>query len=137
MTGGFHEQRKETRVYFPPEENICAVFVFPDFGHFSFSAAVLDMSMGGVQFSLKREEWSSLELGSQLVLARLSEGKDVLCDKAMPLTVRWVMDHPLVSHVSVGCEFDGLPEDGRKVLQSFLTRKLAACCQGGKSGNAC
>ena len=127
MTGDFHEQRKEVRVYFTPEENICGVFVFPDFGHFSFSAHLLDLSLGGVQFSLKREEWKSIKLGSQLVLARLSEEKEVLCDNALPLKVRWVLDHPMVSNVSVGCEFDGLPEDGRKMLQSFLAGKLAAC----------
>jgi len=88
---------------------------------------VLDLSMGGVQFSLKREEWKAMELGSQLVLARLSEGEKVLCDGALPLTVRWVLDHPMVSNVSVGCEFDELPEDGRRLLQSFLARRLPAC----------
>ncbi len=136
MTGGFHEQRKEARVYFSPQENICGVFVFPDFGQFSFSAQLLDLSLGGVQFSLKREEWNSLQLGSQLVLARLSEGKEILCDNALPLRVRWVLDHPMVSNVSVGCEFDGLPEDGRKRLQSFLAGKLAVC-HGRDYGRPC
>jgi c-di-GMP-binding flagellar brake protein YcgR len=136
MAGGFHEKRKETRVYFSPGENICGVFVFPDFGQFSFSALILDLSLGGIHFILKREEWNSLEPGRQLVLARLSQGDDFLCDRAMPLTVRWVLDHPMVSNVSVGCEFDGLEEDGRKILQSFLARKLAAC-QGTGSGAVC
>ena len=129
---GFHEKRKEVRVYFSPEENICGVFVFPDFGRFSFSALILDLSLGGMHFTVKREKWNSLELGCQLVLARLSKGEDVLCDRAMPLTVRWVLDHPMVSSVSVGCEFDGLAEDGRKLLHSFLAEKLAAC-----QGNDC
>ena len=136
MIGDFHEQRKEARVYFSPGENICGVFVFPDFGHFSFCAQLLDLSLGGVQFSLKREEWNSLKLGSQLVLARLSEGEEVLCDKAMPLTVRWVLDHPMVSNVSVGCEFDGLAEDERKMLHSFLAEKRAAC-HGRDSARSC
>ncbi|MFA6498360.1 MAG: PilZ domain-containing protein [Desulfurivibrionaceae bacterium] len=136
MTGGIQEQRKEARVYFSPGENICGVFVFPDFEHFSFSALLLDLSLGGVQFSLKREEWNAIKLGSQLVLARFSEGEKVLCDRAIPLTVRWVLDHPMVSNVSVGCEFDGLPEDDRKMLQSFLAGKLAAC-QGRDCGRSC
>jgi c-di-GMP-binding flagellar brake protein YcgR len=136
MTGGFHEKRSEVRVYFSPGENICGVFVFPDFGQFSFSALILDLSLGGIHFTVKREAWNSLEPGRQLVLARLSEGEDSLCDRAMPLTVRWVLDHPMVSNVSVGCEFDGLPEDVQKMLQSFLTRKLAAC-QGTESGAVC
>jgi c-di-GMP-binding flagellar brake protein YcgR len=136
MAGGFHEKRKEARVYFSPEESICGVFVFPDFERFSFSALVLDLSLGGMHFSVKREGWNSLEPGRQLVLARLSVGDEVFCDRAMPLTVRWVLDHPMVSNVSVGCEFDELPEDGRKVLQAFLDRKLAAC-QGSESGNPC
>jgi c-di-GMP-binding flagellar brake protein YcgR len=136
MAGDFHEKRKEARVYFSPGENICGVFVFPDFGHFSFSALVLDLSLGGMHFTVKREEWNSLELGHQLVLARLSKGEEVLCDKAMPLTVRWVLDHPMVSNVSVGCEFDELPADDRKALQSFLARKQAAC-QGGGCDRTC
>lgn len=127
MAGDFHEKRKEARVYFSPEENICGVFVFPDFGRFSFSALVLDLSPGGMHFTVKREDWDSLEIGRQLVLARLSKGEKVLCDKALPLTVRWVLDHPVMSNVSVGCEFDELPEDGRRMLQSFLARKLSAC----------
>ncbi len=45
MTGGFHAQRKEARVYFSPEENIRGVFVFPDFERFSFSALVLDLGL--------------------------------------------------------------------------------------------
>lgn len=131
MTGGFHEKRREVRVYFCPEENISGVFVFPDFGRFSFSAPILDLSLGGMHFTVKREEWNSLEPGCQLVLARLGRGQDVLCDRAIPLTVRWVLDHPMMGHVSVGCEFDGLLEDDRKVLQSFLTKQLAACQRGG------
>jgi c-di-GMP-binding flagellar brake protein YcgR len=121
-------------VYFSPEEDIRGVFVFPDFERFSFSALVLDLSLGGIHFTVKREGWNSLEPGRQFVLARLSMGEEVFCDSLMPLTVRWVLDHPVVSNVSVGCEFDDLPEDGRKVLQVFLARKLAAC-QGG--GSAC
>ncbi|HIJ90380.1 MAG: PilZ domain-containing protein [Desulfobulbaceae bacterium] len=137
MAGGFHEQRKEARVYFSPGENICGVFVFPDFGRFSFSAPVLDLSLGGLQFTLKREEWNSLEIGRQLVLARLSKGDEVVCNKAIPLTVRWVLDHPMVSNISVGCEFDGLSEDGRKMLRSFLASKLAISGQSGKGDRAC
>lgn len=136
MAGGFHEKRKEARVYFSPGENICGVFVFPDFGRFSFSALVLDLSLGGVHFTVRREEWDSLSIGCQLVLARLSKGEEILCDSAMPLTVRWVLDHPMVNNVSVGCEFDELPEDGRKALQSFLAGKQAAC-QSDDCGSAC
>ena len=133
---GFREKRKEARVYFSPEENIYGVFVFPDFGHFSFSALVLDLSLGGMHFTVKREEWNSLELGRQLVLARINRGEDVVCDRTISLTVRWVLDHPTVSNVSVGCEFDDVPEDGRKMLQSFLAQKLAAC-QDSKGDKAC
>ena len=125
MTGDFHEKRKDVRVYFSPEEDVCGVFVFPDYGHLSFSAQLLDLSLGGMQFTLTREEWNSLKLGSHLVLSRLSKGEDLVCDKAMPLSIRWVLDHPMVSHVSVGCEFDGVSEDGRKMLQSLLAGKLA------------
>ena len=136
MAGGFHEKRKEARVFFAPGEDICGAFVFPDFGRFSFSALLLDLSLGGVRFTVKREEWSWLELGSQLVLARLSEGGKILFDRPLPLTVRWVLDHPMVSNVSVGCEFDGLPEDGRKMLHSFLARNLAVC-QGSDCDSGC
>lgn len=136
MTGGIHEKRREARVYFSPGENICGVFVFPDFGQFSFSALVLDLSLGGVHFTVKREEWNFLELGRQLVLARLSNGEEVFCDRAMPLTVRWVLDHPLVSNVSVGCEFDGLAEEDRIMLQSFLAGKRVVG-QGSEGDRAC
>lgn len=136
MTGSFDEKRKEARVYFSPGENICGVFVFPDFKRFSFSALVLDLSLGGLHFSVKRDEWDALKLGHQLVLARLVKGDDVLCDRIIPLRVRWVLDIPLVSNVSVGCEFDGLPEDDRKKLHSFLARELAAG-QGRATGSAC
>lgn len=136
MAGDFHEKRKEARVYFSPEENIYGVFVFPDFGQFSFSALVLDLSLGGVHFTLKREDWNSLELGRQLILVRISKGGDVLCDKTLSVTVRWVLDLPMVNSISVGCEFDGLEEDGRKLLHSFLAEKRAVC-QGGQSESAC
>ena len=85
---------------------------------------------------MKREEWHSLEIGSQLVLAWLSKGDEIVCDRTMPRTVRRVPDHPMVSNVSVGCEFDGLPEEGRKVLQSFLARKMMAC-RGNDCGSVC
>lgn len=136
MTGGFHEKRKEVRVYFSPGENICGVFVFPDFGQYSFSALILDLSLGGVHFTVKREAWNSLEPGRQLVLARFGNGEEVFCDRAMPLTVRWVLDHPVVSNVSVGCEFDGLGEEDRMVLRSFLARKPATC-QGRECDSVC
>ncbi len=85
---------------------------------------------------MKPEGWNSLEPGRQFVLARLSMGDEVFCDSVMPLTVRWVPDHPVVSNVSIGCEFDELPEDDRKVLQFFLARKLAPS-RGSACGSSC
>ena len=127
---------RQSRVYFAPGENICGVFVFPDFGQFSFAALVLDLSLGGVHFTVKREEWNSLGLGRRLVLARISRGDEGFRDRALPLTVRWVLDHPMMSNVSVGCEFDGLAEDDRMMLHSFLAWKFAAS-QGSQCRRVC
>jgi len=53
----------------------------------------------------------------------------------MPLRVRWALDHPMVSNVSVGCGFDGPAEDDRMMLPSFLASKLAVG-QGSECGMA-
>lgn len=124
MAAEFHEQREFARVYFSQEEGVKGVFVFPDFEQVSFSAAVLNLSLGGLQFSIKREGMNPIETGKKLILTHLQGDKGLLCDGAIPLEIRWIHDYPVVSNVSFGCEFGPMPERSRKMIAEFVERKL-------------
>ena len=125
MKTDFHEKRKHARVYFSPEDRVRGIFVFPDFEQVSFAAPVLDLSLGGLHFVVKREELNALEEGSRLMLVELSFAGDLVCEEAVELTVRRVFDHPMVSNVSLGCEFAaGFPADGGQTLQELVASRL-------------
>ncbi|MGV1097931.1 PilZ domain-containing protein [Thiovibrio sp. JS02] len=134
MAEDFREKRKHARVYFSPREEVQGVFVFPDLGQISFSAQLLDLSLGGLNFSLDREGASALEVGSVLILTELRQGEDVLADKAVSLVVRWVLDHPVLRNVSFGCEFQELAGDGRRMLEDFVAIRLGAGINGNHHG---
>jgi len=127
MAQGEREKRKYERIYFSPEEKINGLFVFPDFGQLSFAAPVLDLSLGGLHFSLKREELHAIEMGCSLILSELRMDSTILSDKPISLVVRWMLNHPAVSNVSLGCEFQSFPDESRQAVEEFIVKKLALC----------
>ncbi|MFZ5774140.1 MAG: PilZ domain-containing protein [Thermodesulfobacteriota bacterium] len=123
----FEEKRKHVRVYFSPDDGVQGVFVFPDFEQVSFAATVLDLSLGGLHFVVKREELNALEVGSRLVLVELDLAGQPIHQAAVPLVVRRIFDHPMVSNVSLGCEFAGsFSPEGRQALQELVASRLDA-----------
>ena len=119
-------KRKYDRVYFSLAEEVTGVFVLSDISQGSFSASILNLSLGGVQFSLKREELNSLTEGSCLTLTQLKGVNGMLCDGAIPIKIRWVLDHPEVSNISLGCQFEDMSEDCFNKISLLIDNKYLA-----------
>ncbi len=127
MAEAYREKRKHVRVYFSPNEEVQGGFAIPGQGQAHFFAPLLDLSLGGLNFSLTREEGAAaLQVGSSLVLSELRQGGRLLSDQEVPVRVRWVVTHPFLDHVSFGCEFQELGGPGRQLLEGFVAERLRA-----------
>ncbi|HIJ79166.1 MAG: PilZ domain-containing protein [Desulfobulbaceae bacterium] len=124
MVADGSDKRKYDRIYFSLADGVNGVFVFPDLGQGSFCAAILNLSLGGIQFSIKRDQLpSSLAEGSCLILTRLTGVDGLLCDAAIPLKIRWMLDHPELSNISFGCMFEEMSADSYQQLSSLMDKK--------------
>jgi hypothetical protein len=126
MAPDLNNKRKYERIYFSLVEDVTGIFVFPDLSQGSFSASILNLSLGGLQFSLKRDELNGLTEGSSLTLTQLKGVDGLLCDGAIPITIRWVLDHPEVSNISLGCQFEEMSEGSLEKLGLLIDKKQLA-----------
>ncbi len=124
MTGRYDEKRKHARIFFSQAEGVSGVFVFPDFQQVSFTAPVLNISEGGLHFSIKREEVNAIENGSELILTELKNENGLLLDEAIKLEIRWLLDYPTVNSVGFGGEFRELSENGRLLIKGMVIERL-------------
>ncbi len=124
MGGSGIEKRRDPRVFFA-NENVLSAGVQLNHGNLSLAGDVLNLSVGGVQFSFKRQDSLHVIAGDKLTLQTLV-GRDELAGLVgSAMEVRWVLDHEFLDHIAVGCEFVGLAEEQQGSLQLVVDSFLA------------
>jgi c-di-GMP-binding flagellar brake protein YcgR len=120
------EKRQHTRIIFNKSSKVEAVVTVTDASESkqNFPSSVLNMSEGGVQLSIKREELPEVRTGNTFILTGITGVSELeeLTDIAM--RVVWVMDNEYLEHVLLGMCFTSLSEEQRQILRSFVTHHV-------------
>ncbi|MEZ4600492.1 MAG: PilZ domain-containing protein [Syntrophotaleaceae bacterium] len=114
------DRRKHGRAYFSIEDNIKGLFIFVRETEIFFSASILNVSRGGLHFSLNKEMRIFPKIGDKLRLVKL-EGEAALdIELNIELEVQWILDHETLDHIGCGCEFIYVSKAGQDRLSDFI-----------------
>ncbi len=120
----FQDKRKYPRIFFPGEE-VALAKIIPAGEEKSFDVRLLNISEGGIGFHLKRSADIRLKVNDTLQLISIFGHPHLGAVSDLSMEVRWIMDEEYLDHVAVGCEFIGLDNHNRELLQDFVLVALS------------
>jgi len=122
MNANLTEQRRHIRVYFnSAEETLCQLAC--EEKTVELSAAVLDLSMGGVRVSV--QGGSVFAVGDRLVLSGLTHRTGFCCHQQLSVEVRWLAASIQAGRFDMGCRFLSLPDQGRASVDTLVRMKIS------------
>lgn len=99
------EKRRYDRVYFNPNDDVTGRFHFPDSPDGIFEAKILNLSIGGMYFTAKRDADLNFQTNDIVILKEIQTSINFHLDISVTLKVRRVQNHEIVEFVGYGCEF--------------------------------
>lgn len=135
------EKRRYTRVIFNEQNKVQALISLPPQPHQSnqseqpeqqMPASVLNMSEGGLQVSVERKKFQTVEQGDNALLTSLTGIPDLVSLTDIPVQVIWIMDNEYLEHILLGISFSELSERQHKVLRFFVEHRLVLAMKNGE-----
>jgi len=118
------EQRRFKRFYIPLDDRIEGIFSLSlkNSEAYLFTARIMDISEGGLNFALKRHDAKGIRSGDRLILKRIKGSKKLEFCTNMELEIRWTMGKSdrFLKHVGVGCGFQNISEALRQQIAQFV-----------------
>jgi hypothetical protein len=108
MTKSVEEKRKFNRIPFFYQDNIVGIFTHPG-RHDKITSHILNFSMQGLYFTIRKEEAQKLSEGDKLALLGLKGPKQSS-----------YIDHPDLEYFGYGCKFTSFPESSMDQIKRFL-----------------
>jgi c-di-GMP-binding flagellar brake protein YcgR len=86
----------------------------------SFTAGILNLSAGGLQFVLKRDDNKEIRVGERLLLKKIKGDKKLTFLINMDLEIKWILDIQYLEHMGVGCAFHNISGGVREKIGQFV-----------------
>ncbi len=86
----------------------------------TIAAPIVNISAGGLNLAAPESTRESIKTGDQMLLASIAGGANFSFLGDVVSEVRWVKQLDTPGYVSVGCEFQSLPDDLREQLNAFV-----------------
>ena len=116
----WRRRRNYKRVFYTAENRMIGFFLFPDKEQEIVVAQIMNVSVGGLHFTIKRNEMLSLQIGDRLILTKVIGNSPLRMISNIEMEIKWVLDHQMMKHVGFGCEFHNLPEIIRSQISHFI-----------------
>jgi len=126
---GGEEKRRYKRIYFTGEDNLQGVLAIPSLNIQNHTVAIMDLSVGGIGFTLKRDEVGSIEHGQQIILRSFGGNAALQLESDITMEVRWILTHDILKHQGVGCEFIIIESHIREKIQEIVSFGSVALLQ--------
>jgi len=113
------ERRHFKRIFFSMKDGPSAVFNFSENYRKAITATVMDLSIGGLGLSIKKDE-GLIKEGEHL---RLTEIKGVRYLKSIAdieMEIKWLRNYESFQHILFGCEFVYISDICRQDIQQFI-----------------
>lgn len=113
------ERRQYNRMFFSKQDGPVAYFTLPESQEQTISAIVMDLSLGGLGLSIRKNE-STVNMGDCLILTKIKGSKGLETIANVETEVRWIQNYENFDHVLFGCEFLNASERLREQIQQFI-----------------
>lgn len=120
MSGDPREKRQYRRIFFSPEEKVMGKFALAGVDVIAFTTNVMDLSLGGLYFTLKRDKAVDIKVGDRLTLKELQTSISLQIIAEISLEVVRIQDYDFIEHIGFGCEFTNLADDVREKIRQLV-----------------
>ncbi len=118
------EKRRHERVYFPPGHGVNGSFGLIDAPEETITVPILNLSLGGLYFTLKRSSPLLFNANDAIILNEFKTGDDFNLTANIILEVRRVENHGVVDFVGFGCQFVDIDANTRERMAKFIEWEL-------------
>ena len=120
MNRNYEEKRKFPRAFFNMEHGITGVFAIPKTQTKPIKAVILNISAGGLFFSVKTDERNKVQKGDELLFIELREKSSLPMVLNLKAEVVWIADNTDLEYTGMGCKFTNVSDDARDRLNKFV-----------------
>lgn len=113
------EKRKFNRIPFSYNDNIIGTFTHPGRRN-KIKAHILNLSIQGLYFTLKKDDEKMIEKGDKLILLEIKGIKNQDFIFNIEMDINRVLDYAELEHFGYGCQFIIVPESSKKQIRRFL-----------------
>ena len=121
MTPNHKERRKFKRVLLTAETALIAHLVVSGSPPTPLKGNIVDLSVGGFQFTLKRNANPPLGQGDRLTLAKIAGAPELDAISDLPVRIVWVLDHRFFEHIGLGCQFIQMAPETQHQIDQFIS----------------
>lgn len=114
------DRRRFERAIFSLEDEITGVLSIPEQQGKSITVYVINLSAGGMQFTLNSDVDTKIEKGDRLVLMQIKAPYNLGFLLNIDVEIMWVLNPPMLEHVGVGCAFLNIPESSKTQIDEFV-----------------
>lgn len=115
------ERRRYPRSFFSEEERVIGSFILLNDEPAGEKAVILNLSRGGIGFSLSKSKKMEIRKGARLLLYQIqARDSKTKIQTDLTLEIIWVLDHDYLDHVGFGCEFKNPQIEAIQNLVNFL-----------------
>jgi hypothetical protein len=112
--------RKYRRVYFDADNNVKGVIIVPGKDEGRLTVPILNLSAGGIFFTLKREEPFRFNKDDWATLNCLLGIEDLNFLINLQMRIVWVLDHAGLNNIGYGCKFENIPDTVRARIVTYV-----------------
>lgn len=112
------ERRKSARVYLKPDNATALIKV--ENSPVEFAASILNVSEGGFGLGIERSEGVKISPGDSFVIRDIIGRKELVNEKEITISVKWVLDHHGMESFGAGCAFIGIDQSYQNKIHEFL-----------------
>ena len=114
------DRRKFERAIFLLEDKITAVLSIPGHQGVTSTVYILNLSLGGMQFTPNSDDVLHLKKGDRLVLMQIQTAGNSQFLLNIDAEVKWILNPPMLEHIGIGCSFLNIPESSLEQIKKVV-----------------
>jgi len=114
------ERRQQSRALFTIENGIMASFIIPGIKTKTMTAYVLNLSSGGIFFTMRKEEISKISKGDKVIFLEIKLRKSIPFILNAEAEIIWKTEPTAAEYSGVGCRFLKISSNSEGQISRFI-----------------
>jgi len=114
------ERRKFERAVFTLEDGVFGILSVPGIHDRSLQASIINISEGGIQFTLEPQNKNKIRAGDRVVVLQIKAPATLKFLVNIDAEVKWVLHPEMFEHAGAGCQFINISPTSREQIAAFV-----------------